>query len=584
MERPAARSQGYGTKVERHLYAGKRGGYYARMAVPMALRSIVGKRELWASISAASDAGAKRKLPAVVSQFYATIEAARAEARALRNLSAPPRRGHVMSPRQLAEAHYGDQMRFDDECRNQDHRFSHGFVDESYVARLKAVVSGSAANMVMQEAIGWIARKYQGNGNLAAAFGTPEWREAIRALAVAELESLARTFERDEGDFTGQPTHPLLTAKPEPVVPKNDPLASRIVGPDSTKPLSEIVPMYVKERKASPHTNFECAATAQLLEEYLGEAKPVYQITRQDVIGFKNALAECPSNFRKRFPGLTMREAIKANRARAVPYPPLDTRTVNDKYLSKTHAMLNWCWRNDIIPDNPARGVKVEAVKDKRRRKLPFSPGDIAKIFSRERYAKGKQLDEQRWAELISLFSGMRGSELAQIRLDSVRHERGILVFAIEEETKNLESQRFVPVHSVLLGFGLEKRIEKLRAKAETHLFPNWYREGMEAKRLAEIAGKVRMNHYFPRFIPKTFNRTILKNLGIAERRKTWHSFRHNFTTGLENADVTDSIQRRLCGHADHSPHAGYVHGAPVEAMKVAVEKLRFDGFTLGKR
>jgi hypothetical protein len=27
---------------------------------------------------------------------------------------------------------------------------------------------------------------------------------------------------------------------------------------------------------------------------------------------------------------------------------------------------------------------------------------------------------------------------------------------------------------------------------------------------------------------------------------------------------------------------AGYVHGASVEAMKEAIEKIRFDGFTLG--
>ena len=34
-------------------------------------------------------------------------------------------------------------------------------------------------------------------------------------------------------------------------------------------------------------------------------------------------------------------------------------------------------------------------------------------------------------------------------------------------------------------------------------------------------------------------------------------------------------------GHADNSAGAGYVHGSSVEAMKEAIEKLRFDGFDL---
>ena len=139
-------------------------------------------------------------------------------------------------------------MHFDDELRNTDHRYSRGFVDGDYVAALRLVISGAGDNQSFRETLGGIARKYESGGNLGAKFGTAEWREALRALAVAELESLARTAERDDGDFTGQPLNPLLTAKPQPVVAK-DALAVRILGPDSTKALSEIALDYVKERK-----------------------------------------------------------------------------------------------------------------------------------------------------------------------------------------------------------------------------------------------------------------------------------------------------------------------------------------------
>jgi hypothetical protein len=42
-------------------------------------------------------------------------------------------------------------------------------------------------------------------------------------------------------------------------------------------------------------------------------------------------------------------------------------------------------------------------------------------------------------------------------------------------------------------------------------------------------------------------------------------------------------MQDDLCGHADNSAGAGYVHGTSVEAMKEAIEKLTLDGFELAK-
>ncbi len=52
--------------------------------------------------------------------------------------------------------------------------------------------------------------RFRAVGNLDAEPGTDEWREIARALCHAELEALARAAERDEGDFTGQPTAPII--------------------------------------------------------------------------------------------------------------------------------------------------------------------------------------------------------------------------------------------------------------------------------------------------------------------------------------------------------------------------------------
>ena len=528
--------------VARHLFQGD-SGYYARMAVPAALRQIIGKKELWAAIHADSDARAVRKLPSAVANFNAVIDAARLEAKATRIQSEAPRRGQSLSPRQLAVAHYDAQMQFDDELRNTDDRYARGSVDPDYVTALRGVISGAADNKGILQTIGWIARKFERNGNLSAGFGTPEWREAVRAFAVAELESLARTAERDESDFTGKPSHPLLTEKPERVAAKDDPLAARMIDPEnSQKTLSELLPQFIKESGASAQTNYERLMIARLFEEHLGEPKPLYRITRQDVRGFQRALQDTPSNHAKRFPGMTIPQAIKANKERVTPYAPLDPKTINDKHLSKLRAMFNWCVSNDVIPDNPAQGIKIATVKDKKARRAPFSPSDLTKLFAPERFEAGKPYDESQWAMLCALFTGTRASELAQIKLDSVRHERGCLVIAIEEETKNIGSQRLIPVHTALIELGLEKRVAKLRASGATHLFPEWYRKGVEAKRKAEAKGKTTLNLHFPRFIPKQFCVTILPNVGISDRsRKTWAGVRK--AVGIRRGAISDNMK-----------------------------------------
>jgi integrase len=563
----------------RHLLA-RNGRFYARVAVPKALRSIVGKRELLEPLGAGRTE-AHRALPAAVARMQETIQRARQDSKVGTPPSLSRFKGRALSPRELALVHYADQISFDEELRNTHHLYARGFISEEYVAVLQQCSSGAASDDEMQKTLGWILRKFTANGNLDVKIGTPEWREIARALAFAELESLRRTAERDEGDFSGKPNHPLLTDQPKLTNPK-DPLAVRILGPESSKTPREILPNFIKERGAAVRTDYDLEVTLRMFEEALDEPRPIYRITRADITAFKRALSETPANYTKRFKGAKLPDAIKANKRRAVPFPLLNAKTINGKYISKLSSLLNWCVRNDFIPDNPALGIKIDKVKDTGKRpRVNFSPGDLTRIFSPTLFDTNKPFNEEQWAKLIALFTGARASELAQIKLDSIRHERGSLVVAIEEETKNAESQRLIPIHSTLIGLGFEKHIEKLRASGASHLFPVWYRKGMEAKKRAHDGGKVTLNHHFPRFIPRAFNVTTLPKLGIHDPRKTWHSFRHTFTTGLDHAGVPRSMQDRLCGHTDHSPHAGYIHGESVEAMKEAIEKLRFDGFAL---
>src|SRR4051794_25197561 len=85
------------------------------------------------------------------------------------------------------------------------------------------------------------------------------------------------------------------------------------------------------------------------------------------------------SDYVMRFPGRTLPVAIKLNEARSRPFDTLNPTTINDKWLSRLRYLLAWCAANEVIPDSPASGVGVDAVKKAERPRVPFPPGDLTR-------------------------------------------------------------------------------------------------------------------------------------------------------------------------------------------------------------
>ncbi|KIZ34835.1 MULTISPECIES: DUF6538 domain-containing protein [Rhodopseudomonas] len=560
----------------------RNGRHYARIVIPTALRSLFAdKWELTAPLGA-DRREARRRLSAAVADMQVQIDAARQQVRTTFKPKVQPKPGKPLTVRQMAGAHYASELAEDDH-----ERAMHGSADEppadmsnfgpAYEARLRKIAGGKVGNDEIAAGVGWIIDSMRQDGYTDVKTGTAEWRERARDLAGIQLEVIKRNKERDDGDFNGTPTHPLLIpAKPL----ASDPLLVRMLDADSAKSLGEVFPEYCKERSAMPATNKECEVAIRMFEEFLEDKKPLYRIVRADLLGLKRALADTPSNYTKRFPGMTLPQAIAANKKRKTPFSPLTARTINNKYLSRIHSILNWCARGDLIPDNPAVGVKVDSIKPSNSKRKYFSSDNLRQIFPVEMFRR--PMGEFEWAMLISLYGGMRASELAQMQLASIRSERDVLIFNIEEQTKNAGSKRMVPVHRKLLNHGLLKYVHALKLAGETHLFPDWYRKGMEAKQRASENGHGdSLNHYFPRFIPKRFNETYLPQVGVTDGSTYWHTFRHTFKTGLSLGGVVKSTRDYLCGHADSSAGAVYVHDISIAAMAEAIERLSFDGLTL---
>lgn len=550
------------------------GRYSARLAVPAALRSIVGKRELLQPLGA-DRIVALRKLPGAVAEMQAVLDAARARAKEGEAARAPARRGRPLTAQQMARQHYLTQIQFDQEARESDQQPGFGLVDEGDFADLQRAISGDATNAELESLVGRALTSFRLRGHTNVEPSSPEFRKTAMALAVAEYEILAVSAARDDGDFTAATTHPLL-AEDKPL--EKEPTSPRILGPLSTKPLSEIVPLMMAEKKARPASVYEYDVATRMFEEHLGETRPVYTITRRDVLSYKTALMETPANYTKRFPNTPLPEAIRLNKARAKPFPVLNATTINDKWLARLQSAFKWCMLNDVLPDNPASGIKVDQIAGTAAPRVPFTPGDLAKIFAPPLFRNGVTLGERQWMLLIALHTGFRASEIGQLKLDSVRQERGVLAFAVEEQVKTRGSARLTPVHSTLIRLGLKEYVAALRAAGETHLFPEWYR----AANAIPPSGADRVRNLpYSQVLPRWFNRSYKPSVGINDDRKVFHSFRHTLKTALSRAGVPRSISDDITGHDDQTAGGKYVHETSIEAMRDALEKIHFDGFTL---
>lgn len=554
------------------------GRYYARMVVPSELRKIVGTTELREPLGA-DRRTAETRLHRVISQFHDTLNAAR-KTRTDRpaTQAAVSRSGRRMTAEGMARAHYAEALSEDTEARPhvtyEDVLSLRLITGGPYEDALRKIAAGGVADEFIAAHVGWIIDKFRERGNTVAAYGSLEWRQLARLMAGIELDIAKRLAELDQGREAGEPTHPALVSPP----PAQGRLVSnRILNNRSTMALSELLADFKAEKQSSPATAYEYEVAVRMFEEFLGEARPVHLIGKQDVIDYKTALVRTPANYTKRFPGKTLPQAVKENAKRRVPFETLSSVTINDKWLPRLHSILSWCVNNNIIPDNPASKIKVDVAKGKRERepgRVPFTPEDLRAIFG-EKFARTRRdLREREWAVLISLFTGMRAHEIAQLDLASVRNERGILCFVVEDRTKTASSRRVTPVHRHLIALGLEARIAALAQAGQTKLFPEWCK--WEARRVKRATGRA-VNHSYSQYYPRWFNRTHLPAVGVVDSRKVFHSFRHTLKTALARAGVPRSISDDITGHDDSSAGGIYVHDSAVEVMKEAIDKVSFD-------
>lgn len=195
----------------RHL-VNRSGRYHARIVVPKDLRAIVGKTELRQPLGP-DYRQALRLLPGAVAQLQHEIALAEQKLAAERPGARPAR--YPMAPDQIAWAEYNRRLTGDDLARSHP-AYARIGIDDALVGALRRGIAGSLTDDELHDLVGDRIDRYRRLGNTDAERGTADWRTLARGLCIAEYEALSRTVERDEGDFAGGPSHPVLVnAKPD---------------------------------------------------------------------------------------------------------------------------------------------------------------------------------------------------------------------------------------------------------------------------------------------------------------------------------------------------------------------------------
>lgn len=490
------------------------GHFYTRIAVPRELQPFVGKTQLQESLGSERRA-AERLHHRAVAKFQADISAARRQAAQVGAVSAT-RCQFPLTTEQIALSHYQHRLSFDEQLRGDERYAAVGF-DDRHVERLKLGIAGQLADEDLQQLVGLAVKRYQSAGNHDASFGSPEWRQIARALCAAEYEALARAAERDDGDFSGQPAHPLLVnaTLPEPALPAVS--------------IETLFANYITSRQAlGKHldggANWNRVITS--LTKFLGH-KDARKITKKRLLDWRDHLLNSG----------------------------LAPRTVADVYLACIRAILAWAHANDRLATNEAALVKQETPKKRQTRERGYTTNEAVALLTaslRHQPPAAKTASTQeskhitaarRWVPLLLAFTGARVVEITQLRQEDVRQDGDRWIIRITPDAGSVKTGEYrdVPLHRQVVDLGFP---EFVKQAGSGPLFHRAKRPEAYLTAARTTAGRV--------------SDWLQKRGLIPEGIQPSHGWRHRFKTLGRELGLSDRVIDAIQGHAGRTAGDGY--------------------------
>jgi integrase len=272
----------------------------------------------------------------------------------------------------------------------------------------------------------------------------------------------------------------------------------------------------MKGGETSPGTMESYRKTIQTFVAFLGPKadRDLAEVTRNDLIGFRNQLAES-----------------------------LSPASVN-RYIQTLRMMFKSAEKDKLLLEDPSKFV--ELVKNKKSgEKRTFTLPEIQAVLS---------VADPEWQSLVKfgLYTGQRLGDLAMLTWANVDLERGELRLTTQKTDRRV---------TIPLGEALAAHLMTLQAsdRADDPIHPRAFASVSKLKRT------VTLSHHFI---------VLLEQAGLrgkgAESGLSFHSLRHTAVSLLKDAGVPQATVMELIGHDSEEMSARYTHVGRESLLKAA--------------
>nr|WP_241020823.1 site-specific integrase [Burkholderia sp. Ac-20344] len=218
------------------------------------------------------------------------------------------------------------------------------------------------------------------------------------------------------------------------------------------------------------------------------------------------------------------------------------------------------------------RDADPEALRD------AYTADELNRLYASRVYVHGHRpgkggREAAYWVPLLGLHSGARLEDLCRLRTRDVVQRAGVWCLHLhdtkrEHRTGEGSTMRYVPVHRTLVRLGW---LDYVRAQdADGLLFPH-----LKPNKYGQLGATW----------STWFNEYLDTDVGLADPRLDFHSFRHTFKVFGQLSGIDGAVIEELLGHAPddwYGRNEGTEKRLPFELLAQAMEKLDFPGLELG--
>jgi len=316
----------------RHLKV-KDGRFYARIAVPASLRELVGRSELTAPLGGERRAALKL-LPGAVASLQRQLALAVPET--LAASTKPMQPPMALKVNQIALRSYKARLEQDMTLRERNTAWASLGVDTDFASRLRDGMAGKLSDTELDELVGNRIAGFRDLGDTVVMIGSTDWRRLAIALCASEYEALERVAERDEGDFTGTPRHPVLQLLNEP---------EQAAPVDLLDLWDQYVAKRQKEGSMQDGGRRQVLAVKSLID--FAKTSNANDLTKKDIYAWHDHL-------------LTQ----------------LSVKTIAKVYLPTIRSLFRWAVQRELMPINPAEDVSQVSPKTVRNREAGYTDSE----------------------------------------------------------------------------------------------------------------------------------------------------------------------------------------------------------------